>query len=147
MGWKTTKRYISSRVPVIHSSKPILIRPRIISAFILTDCVKMVNLCPRQQRLVSWSSVFAPKVGVPGGNEVVPHGLPLITQTHRWTVFCRADRSCPAGQIYRSCPQGEDDDLHPGRGVACERTCESYLLNLTCSTHEPCVAGCACPSG
>lgn len=68
-------------------------------------------------------------------------------KNHRRTFFCRADRSCPAGQIYRSCSQGDDDGLQPGRGVACERTCESYLLNLTCSTQEPCVVGCACPPG
>uniref|UniRef100_A0A3B4YDQ7 Otogelin n=1 Tax=Seriola lalandi dorsalis TaxID=1841481 RepID=A0A3B4YDQ7_SERLL len=53
---------------------------------------------------------------------------------------------CPAGQLYQNCSEGEDGIL-PGRGVACERTCESYLLNLTCSTHEPCVAGCTCPPG
>ncbi|XP_069021761.1 otogelin [Embiotoca jacksoni] len=57
-----------------------------------------------------------------------------------------ADRLCPAGQLYHNCSEGEDG-LLMGRGVACERTCESYLLNLTCSTHEPCVAGCACPAG
>uniref|UniRef100_A0A3Q1ET69 Otogelin n=1 Tax=Acanthochromis polyacanthus TaxID=80966 RepID=A0A3Q1ET69_9TELE len=57
-----------------------------------------------------------------------------------------ADRLCPAGQLYLNCSEGEDR-LRPGRGVACERTCESYLLNLTCSTHEPCVPGCACPPG
>uniref|UniRef100_A0A4W6EGZ9 Otogelin n=1 Tax=Lates calcarifer TaxID=8187 RepID=A0A4W6EGZ9_LATCA len=55
-------------------------------------------------------------------------------------------RLCPAGQLYQNCSEGEDG-LLPGRGVACERTCESYLLNLTCSTHEPCVAGCICPPG
>ncbi|XP_076584321.1 otogelin [Chaetodon auriga] len=53
---------------------------------------------------------------------------------------------CPPGQLYQNCSEG-DDGLLPGRGVACERTCESYLLNLTCSTHEPCVAGCTCPPG
>ncbi len=57
-----------------------------------------------------------------------------------------ADRLCPAGQLYQNCSEG-DDGLMSGSGVACERTCESYLLNLTCSTHEPCVAGCTCPPG
>ncbi|XP_034019438.1 otogelin [Thalassophryne amazonica] len=56
------------------------------------------------------------------------------------------DRVCPPGQLYQNCSEGEDG-LLPGRGLACERTCESFLLNLTCSTHEPCVAGCACPPG
>lgn len=116
------------------------------SAFFLTGCVKMVNLCPKQLRLVSGFSVFTPWAGVPRGNGAVPsQSLPLMKQKR--TVFCHAETSCPAGQIYRSCSQGDDDGLHPGRGVACERTCESYLLNLTCSTHELCVAGCVCPSG
>uniref|UniRef100_A0A8C9ZBV3 Otogelin n=1 Tax=Sander lucioperca TaxID=283035 RepID=A0A8C9ZBV3_SANLU len=57
-----------------------------------------------------------------------------------------ADMLCPAGQLYQNCSEG-DEGLLSGRGVACERTCESYLLNLTCSTHEPCVAGCSCPPG
>ncbi|XP_070687646.1 otogelin [Pempheris klunzingeri] len=57
-----------------------------------------------------------------------------------------SDRLCPAGQLYQNCSEGEDG-LLSGGGVACERTCESYLLNLTCSTHEPCVAGCTCPPG
>lgn len=56
------------------------------------------------------------------------------------------DRLCPAGQLYQNCSEG-DDGLLSGRGVACEHTCESHLLNLTCSTHEPCVAGCTCPPG
>ncbi|XP_072237255.1 otogelin [Leuresthes tenuis] len=72
------------------------------------------------------------------------HGLclngKLVPQT------ADTDRLCPAGQLYQNCSQGEDG-LLPGRGVACERTCESYLLNITCSTHEPCVAGCTCPPG
>uniref|UniRef100_A0A672GQ44 Otogelin n=1 Tax=Salarias fasciatus TaxID=181472 RepID=A0A672GQ44_SALFA len=57
-----------------------------------------------------------------------------------------ADRLCPVGQLYQNCSEG-DADLLAGRGVACERTCESYLLNLTCSAHEQCVAGCTCPPG
>ncbi|KAM3625541.1 uncharacterized protein V6R79_013741 [Siganus canaliculatus] len=55
------------------------------------------------------------------------------------------DRLCPPGQLYQNC--SEDNGLLSGRGVACERTCESYLLNITCSSHEPCVAGCICPPG
>ncbi|KAK2854260.1 hypothetical protein Q5P01_006921 [Channa striata] len=64
----------------------------------------------------------------------------LVSQTPEHDEFC------PAGQLYQNCSEGEDG-LLPGRGVTCERTCESYLLNLTCSTHEPCVAGCTCPAG
>ncbi|XP_041796258.1 otogelin [Chelmon rostratus] len=67
-------------------------------------------------------------------------GGKLVSQT------TDSNRLCPAGQLYQNCSEG-DDGLLPGRGVACERTCESYLLNLTCSTHEPCVAGCTCPPG
>ncbi|XP_019211160.1 otogelin isoform X2 [Oreochromis niloticus] len=65
----------------------------------------------------------------------------LVSQTQTGT-----DRLCPEGQIYQNCSEGEDG-LLPGRGVSCERTCESYLLNLTCSSHEPCLAGCVCPPG
>ncbi|XP_030582086.1 otogelin [Archocentrus centrarchus] len=65
----------------------------------------------------------------------------LVSQTQTDT-----GRLCPEGQIYQNCSEGEDD-LLPERGVACERTCESYLLNLTCSVHEPCLAGCVCPPG
>lgn len=56
------------------------------------------------------------------------------------------EKRCPAGQTYHACSEDEDG-VPPGRGVACERTCESYLLNLTCSTHEPCVPGCSCAPG
>ncbi|XP_054627590.1 otogelin isoform X1 [Dunckerocampus dactyliophorus] len=56
------------------------------------------------------------------------------------------DSLCPDGQLYHNCSEGQSGRL-PGRGVACERTCESHLLNLTCSAHEPCVSGCICPSG
>ncbi|KAJ8340067.1 hypothetical protein SKAU_G00347000 [Synaphobranchus kaupii] len=53
---------------------------------------------------------------------------------------------CPPGQRYLDC-----DDLADapalGSGLACEQTCESHLLNLTCSAHEPCIPGCACPPG
>ncbi|XP_053281590.1 otogelin [Pleuronectes platessa] len=64
----------------------------------------------------------------------------LVSQTED------SDGLCPAGQLHLNCSEG-GDGLLPGRGVACERTCESYLLNLTCSAHEPCVAGCSCPPG
>ncbi|XP_031704638.1 LOW QUALITY PROTEIN: otogelin-like [Anarrhichthys ocellatus] len=57
-----------------------------------------------------------------------------------------SDMLCPAGQLYQNCSEA-DDGVLSGRGVACEHTCESFLLNLTCSSHEPCVAGCTCPPG
>ncbi|XP_072527000.1 otogelin, partial [Salminus brasiliensis] len=56
------------------------------------------------------------------------------------------DKLCPPGQIYEDC--GNMVDRPSGsKGLACDRTCESYLLNLTCSSHEPCVPGCICPVG
>ncbi|KAL1271209.1 hypothetical protein QQF64_030225, partial [Cirrhinus molitorella] len=56
------------------------------------------------------------------------------------------DTVCPPGQFYEDC--GNQVDGHSAnKGLACEQTCESYLLNLTCSAHEPCVPGCVCPAG
>uniref|UniRef100_A0A8D3DGA7 Otogelin n=1 Tax=Scophthalmus maximus TaxID=52904 RepID=A0A8D3DGA7_SCOMX len=78
--------------------------------------------------------------------DVIMTSSPLKHPANVWFLLPRADRLCPAGQLYQNCSEGEDG-LLPGRGVACERTCESHLLNLTCSTHEPCVAGCSCPPG
>uniref|UniRef100_A0A3Q4GTW6 Otogelin n=1 Tax=Neolamprologus brichardi TaxID=32507 RepID=A0A3Q4GTW6_NEOBR len=74
--------------------------------------------------------------------------LKLTPKIYKKSVmsFLLTDRLCPEGQIYQNCSEGEDG-LLPGRGVSCERTCESYLLNLTCSSHEPCLAGCVCPPG
>uniref|UniRef100_A0A8D3CQY1 Otogelin n=1 Tax=Scophthalmus maximus TaxID=52904 RepID=A0A8D3CQY1_SCOMX len=80
------------------------------------------------------------------GADYEPGDSPLKHPANVWFLLPRADRLCPAGQLYQNCSEGEDG-LLPGRGVACERTCESHLLNLTCSTHEPCVAGCSCPPG
>ncbi|ROK23437.1 Otogelin [Anabarilius grahami] len=56
------------------------------------------------------------------------------------------DTLCPPGQFYEDCGNRVDSPS-ASKGLACEQTCESYLLNLTCSTHEPCVPGCACPAG
>ncbi|KAJ7994558.1 hypothetical protein DPEC_G00250710 [Dallia pectoralis] len=53
------------------------------------------------------------------------------------------DKQCPLGQMYIDCVDG----VSPGGGLGCEHTCESHLLNLTCSAHEPCVPGCVCPHG
>ncbi|XP_052458890.1 otogelin-like [Carassius gibelio] len=56
------------------------------------------------------------------------------------------DTMCPPGQFYEDC--GNRVDGHSvNKGLACEQTCESNLLNLTCSTHEPCMPGCVCPAG
>ncbi|TRY85791.1 hypothetical protein DNTS_014593 [Danionella cerebrum] len=56
------------------------------------------------------------------------------------------DTLCPAGQFYEDCGNRVDSPA-ASKGLACEQTCESYLLNLTCSIHEPCVPGCICPAG
>uniref|UniRef100_A0AAQ6IID4 Otogelin n=1 Tax=Anabas testudineus TaxID=64144 RepID=A0AAQ6IID4_ANATE len=83
----------------------------------------------------------------PGDVIMTSAGKYYINNITKPTMFPPlTDGLCPVGQLYQNCSDGEDG-LLPGRGVACERTCESYLLNLTCSTHEPCVAGCTCPAG
>nr|XP_055062769.1 otogelin isoform X3 [Misgurnus anguillicaudatus] len=56
------------------------------------------------------------------------------------------DTLCPSGQFYEDCGN-RVDRLSASKGLACEQTCESFLLNLTCSAHEPCVPGCVCPAG
>ncbi|XP_051564620.1 otogelin-like isoform X2 [Myxocyprinus asiaticus] len=56
------------------------------------------------------------------------------------------DTLCPPGQFYEDCGN-RLDELSASKGLACEKTCESYLLNLTCSAHELCVPGCVCPAG
>ncbi|XP_061590678.1 otogelin [Cololabis saira] len=82
----------------------------------------------------------------PGDVIMTSAGVQLCLSGKLVSQTADIDVLCPAGQVYQSCSEGEDG-LLPGRGVACERTCESYLLNITCSTHEPCVAGCTCPPG
>ncbi|XP_040899174.1 otogelin [Toxotes jaculatrix] len=82
----------------------------------------------------------------PGDVIMTSAGVQLCLNGKLVSQTTDSDRLCPAGQLYQNCSEGEEG-LLPGRGVACERTCESYLLNLTCSTHEPCVAGCTCPPG
>ncbi|XP_062845430.1 otogelin [Trichomycterus rosablanca] len=56
------------------------------------------------------------------------------------------DKLCPPGQVYEDCGM-RGNGLLASKGLACVHTCESYLLNLTCSSHEPCVPGCICPPG
>ncbi|XP_024909406.1 otogelin isoform X2 [Cynoglossus semilaevis] len=82
----------------------------------------------------------------PGDVIMTSAGVQLCLNGKLVSQTTNSDRLCPAGQLYQDCSEGEDGFLS-GRGVACELTCESYLLNLTCSTHEPCVAGCTCPPG
>ncbi|XP_041132308.1 otogelin-like protein [Polyodon spathula] len=56
------------------------------------------------------------------------------------------DTKCPPGQFYFKCSDSLDSST-VSKGVTCERTCESHLLNLTCSGHGHCVSGCICPPG
>ncbi|XP_034155631.2 otogelin [Pangasianodon hypophthalmus] len=56
------------------------------------------------------------------------------------------DKLCPPGQVYEDCGN-RVEGMSASKGLACVHTCESYLLNLTCSSHEPCVPGCICPLG
>ncbi|XP_063044345.1 otogelin [Engraulis encrasicolus] len=57
------------------------------------------------------------------------------------------NKTCPPGQWYHECGEGMGNSARESKGVACEETCESHLLNLTCSVHEPCIPGCVCPEG
>ncbi|XP_031673109.1 otogelin-like [Oncorhynchus kisutch] len=72
----------------------------------------------------------------------------LSTQQHCGEEY----QQCPLGQMYLDCTEGLEglkaiDGISLGRGLGCEHTCESHLLNLTCSAHEPCIPGCFCPPG
>uniref|UniRef100_A0A8C0Y8X1 Otogelin n=1 Tax=Cyprinus carpio carpio TaxID=630221 RepID=A0A8C0Y8X1_CYPCA len=81
--------------------------------------------------------------------------VPRVSVCLNFHIYCAgvqcvfsplSDTLCPPGQFYEDC--GNQIDGHTAnKGLACEQTCESYLLNLTCSTHEPCVPGCICPAG
>ncbi|KAM4744336.1 otogelin [Anableps anableps] len=82
----------------------------------------------------------------PGDVILTSAGVQLCLNGKLVSQTAETDRLCPPGQLYLNCSDGENN-LTPGRGVACERTCESFLLNITCSAHEPCVSGCACPPG
>ncbi|XP_055085753.1 otogelin [Periophthalmus magnuspinnatus] len=80
----------------------------------------------------------------PGDMIMTSAGVQLCTDGKLVSQTPASDGLCPMGQIYLNCSVA---GVMPQRGVACERTCESYLLNLTCSSHEPCVSGCMCPPG
>ncbi|XP_029702117.1 otogelin [Takifugu rubripes] len=82
----------------------------------------------------------------PGDVVMTSAGVQLCLNGKLVSQTTGTEKRCPAGQTYQNCSE-EEDGLLSGRGVACEQTCESYLLNLTCSTHEPCVPGCSCPPG
>ncbi|XP_068596445.1 otogelin [Brachionichthys hirsutus] len=82
----------------------------------------------------------------PGDVIMTSAGVQLCLNGRLVSQRADSDRLCPAGQIYQSCSEG-GDGLLSVRGVACEHTCSTYLLNVTCSSHEPCVAGCSCPLG
>ncbi|XP_068171850.1 otogelin [Antennarius striatus] len=80
----------------------------------------------------------------PGDVIVTSAGVQLCLNGKLVSQAVDTDQLCPAGQIYHRCSEG---GLLPQRGVACEHTCSTHLLNISCPSHEPCVAGCACPPG
>ncbi|XP_024118852.1 otogelin isoform X2 [Oryzias melastigma] len=82
----------------------------------------------------------------PGDVIVTSAGVKLCLNGKLVSQSPDSERLCPAGQLYQNCSDGDDGFL-PGRGVACEHTCESHLLNIPCSSHDPCVPGCVCPHG
>ncbi|XP_038123894.1 otogelin [Cyprinodon tularosa] len=82
----------------------------------------------------------------PGDVILTSAGVQLCLNGKLVSQTTESDRLCPPGQLYLNCTD-EQNNLMPGRGLACERTCESFLLNITCSAHEPCVSGCTCPPG
>ncbi|XP_024863957.1 otogelin [Kryptolebias marmoratus] len=82
----------------------------------------------------------------PGDVIMTSAGVQLCLNGKLVSQTTETDGLCPPGQLFQNCSDRENNFLS-GRGVACERTCESYLLNITCSVHEPCVSGCACPPG
>ncbi|XP_076003159.1 otogelin [Genypterus blacodes] len=82
----------------------------------------------------------------PGDVIMTSAGVQLCLNGKLLSQTTHSDRLCPVGQLYQNCSEG-DSGLLTGRGMACGGTCESYLLNLTCSAHEPCVPGCVCPAG
>ncbi|KAL1007586.1 hypothetical protein UPYG_G00088760 [Umbra pygmaea] len=81
----------------------------------------------------------------PGDVIMTSAGVQLCHDGRLVSVSSSSDRQCPLGQVYVDCAEGLES-VNLGR-PGCEHTCESHLLNLTCSAHEPCVPGCVCPSG
>ncbi|XP_019906977.3 otogelin [Esox lucius] len=79
----------------------------------------------------------------PGDVIMTSSGVQLCQDGKLVSLSSAVDKQCPLGQTYVDCVEG----LSPGGGLGCEHTCESHLLNLTCSAHEPCVPGCVCPHG
>ncbi|XP_077309598.1 otogelin [Lithobates pipiens] len=84
-----------------------------------------------------------------GGMDYQP-GEDIITSLGRCrcedgVMSCESQDSgveCAAGLIYYNCSQRAPDPE-----LSRERTCENHLLNVTTSTHLPCVSGCVCPRG
>uniref|UniRef100_A0A4W4EJF8 Otogelin n=1 Tax=Electrophorus electricus TaxID=8005 RepID=A0A4W4EJF8_ELEEL len=76
----------------------------------------------------------------------LPSFLITETQDTLCMFLLSSDKLCPPGQVYEDCGNRLEGPS-TSKGLACLPTCESYLLNLTCSIHEPCVPGCVCPAG
>ncbi|XP_028812754.1 otogelin [Denticeps clupeoides] len=75
----------------------------------------------------------------PGDIIMTSSGVQICQDGKIMSPSAFVNKTCPPGQWYHDCNNGR------GKGVACEETCESHLLNLTCSAHEPCIPGCVCP--
>ncbi|XP_056591424.1 otogelin [Triplophysa dalaica] len=82
----------------------------------------------------------------PGDVIMTSSGVQICQDGKLFSQSTIIDSLCPPDQFYEDCGN-RVDRLSPSKGLACEQTCESYLLNLTCSAHEPCVPGCVCPAG
>ncbi|XP_066510116.1 otogelin-like [Hoplias malabaricus] len=82
----------------------------------------------------------------PGDVIMTPSGVKICQDGKLVVKSNITGKVCSPGQIFEDCGNMVDGSL-TSKGLACDRSCESYLLNLTCSIHEPCVPGCICPSG
>ncbi|XP_069037970.1 otogelin [Lepisosteus oculatus] len=82
----------------------------------------------------------------PGDIIMTSSGMQVCKDGRMISQSSSTEKSCPSGQLYVGCRDSLDGTAL-SEGTACEQTCESYLLNLTCSGHEPCVSGCVCPPG
>ncbi|XP_066557054.1 otogelin [Amia ocellicauda] len=82
----------------------------------------------------------------PGDIIVTSSGIQVCKDGRMSPQSPSIEMTCPPDQLYMKCSDSPDSTAWRN-GAACEQTCESHLLNLTCSGHEPCVSGCVCPPG
>ncbi|XP_076144123.1 otogelin [Alosa pseudoharengus] len=82
----------------------------------------------------------------PGDEIMTSSGVQVCQDGKIMSQISFINETCPPGQRYHECNEVMGS-LALSKGVACEETCESHLLNLTCSAYEPCIPGCVCPEG